>query len=95
MDRNEQQLSSNNIISPTPLTPTSDRSLQGSKSAETLLTSELKNYFGQLLSSSRPQKKTSSRKRLGESLTSEEAMHRVQEDLEEKKKRKTEEKTEK
>ena len=112
MDRNEQ-LSSNNITSPTQSssttttprayiqhpscsTPASDRSLQGSKSAETLLTLELKNYFGQLLSSSRPQKKTSSRKRLtgvGESLTSEEAMRRVQEDLEEKR-RKEEEKME-
>ena len=73
-----------------PLSSVSDPSM------ETQLTSELKDYFGQLLASSRPQKKSSSRKRLtgvGESLTSEEAMRRVHEDLEEKR-RKEEEKNE-
>lgn len=94
MDRNEQpslnivsltQLSSSITTTPrahpscsAPLTPVSDTS------TETPLTTELKDYFGQLLASSRPQKKSTSRKRLtgvGESLTSEEAMRRVQEDL--------------
>ena len=73
-----------------PLISVSDPSM------ETQLTSELKDYFGQLLASSRPQKKSSSCKCLtgvGESLTSEEAMRRVQEGLEEKR-RKEEEKNE-
>ena len=56
--------------------------IHGTNSSETPLTIELKNYFGQLLASSRPRKDPRSRKQLtglGESLTSEEAMKRVQE----------------
>ena len=49
--------------------------------------SDLKNYFGRLLTSSRPQIKTTTRRRLigiGESLTSDEAMELLEKDLEEK-----------
>ena len=53
-------------------------------------TSELKQYFAQLLTSSRPEKKISTRRCLigiGESLTSSEAKERLENDLEEKRKK--------
>ncbi len=78
------------MTTPRALAQQSSCSTPSRRSAEVpLLSLELKNYFGILLTSSRPQKKATSRKRLtgiGESLTSEEAMCRVRADLDGKKK---------